>query len=141
MTEFMQWFSQMLLGELGRPILDFVRANFLMIFSGIFLYGLLLTYARFIHKNYLPKKLKEYIDQHSHTIDGNTKNAAAIINTGWEKQLDHMPWYIVVPTKNELWIKSPNIDYRLTKQLPFRKEKSNMNDYDWIQFWLKEKEV
>lgn len=140
MTEFFQWFTEVLLGKPGRYMLEFIGNHIFAFFGVAVLYGFLLTYARFILKKYLPKKLDEHISHRWPALEGNKKQAAAVINEEWEQILANMPWYIVVPTTNELWIKAPNINYRLTKQLPFRKEKSTLSEYEWIYNNLAQKE-
>ncbi|GGK00644.1 hypothetical protein GCM10007063_23650 [Lentibacillus kapialis] len=137
MANFFDWFTEMLLGDLGGYALEFTRSNTSLIFVLACMYGLVLAYARMILKKYLPKKLKEYVESRRQECSkGKEKLIISTITKEWEEKLEKMPWYIIVPTKNELWVQFPDKNYRLTKQLPFRKEKKFMNDSELIRYWL-----
>ncbi len=130
MNNFLDWFTSWFIGSLGRGVLDLIHNNFSVFLTLVVMYGLLLLHAKLIYSFFLPKKLdtlaKTIIKKHPFVSE---KKLYHQIIHAWEEELSLLPFYYVVPSKNELWIKRPNKQYRET-QLLFFTNKEKAGNYD-----------
>lgn len=90
-----------MLGEVGRGMVNFLIQHklwFLVLFT---CYGSLLLYSKVIYLYFIPGCIKKMI----------VKNPACSLeelSVLWKQEKQKLPWYILVPAKNELWVKSAN---------------------------------
>lgn len=86
------------LGEKGRNLLDYIIENPWGFMIPVFIYGAIILYAKHNYKNFIPNKMKEIIRE-------NPDESFNGLFGKWESYKKDLPWYILVPTKNELWAK------------------------------------
>ena len=95
--------DRMLSFNLGKPGRFFVEViqDHLLLFLVIFaVYGGIVLYAKFIWSEYLPEKMKAFLK--SSTDENLTQEERFEY---WLVQRQQLPNYILVPTKNEWWVK------------------------------------
>ncbi|MRI82622.1 hypothetical protein GIY11_11435 [Aerococcaceae bacterium DSM 109653] len=115
------------LGEWGRILLDYIIENPWGFMSAAFIYGVILLYAKYNYKTFIPKNMKKIIRE-------NPNDSFNDLFAKWDVYKKELPWYILVPTKNELWarpLKYSNGDYQLmlNKDEYFKTEREMMNHY------------
>ncbi len=87
-----------MLGEVGRGIVAFLIQHkqwFLLLFA---CYGSLLLYSKIIYLYYIPGRIKKIIVTNP-TLPVNE------LSRRWKQEKEKLPWYILVPSKNERWVK------------------------------------
>ncbi|MGM0240628.1 hypothetical protein [Enterococcus sp. AZ103] len=114
-----------LLGEVGRTLVTFLLDNkmlFLILFA---FYGCLLLYSKTIYMYYVPKKIKEFI----------TKNKLLTtkqLHEGWKKERKTIPLFILVPTRNEMWVRPLKYSDGNYEMLFFNKKNSYTSESKMI---------
>ncbi len=109
---FVMWF----IGRPGRFILQLILDYQILFLTIAFIYASLLLYSKWIFLYYLPKKMRVFIA--AETFDSNEN-----LFQKWMIYKKTLPWYIVVPSKHELWIKQAKHAPSQTKLLFFQKNK------------------
>ncbi|MGO3792877.1 MAG: hypothetical protein ACTJG1_15625 [Enterococcus gilvus] len=115
-----------LLGKPGRGLLGFLiehKGFFLLLFA---LYGFLLLYSKFIYMYYIPSKIKKIITENPGLSVKQTYEV-------WKKIKSSLPWFIVVPSKNELWVKPLNKSDGNYQMLFFNKKTSYSSELDMLE--------
>ncbi|MGM0168869.1 hypothetical protein IGI39_004624 [Enterococcus sp. AZ135] len=87
-----------MLGSFGRGIVAFLiehKSIFLILFA---VYGGLLLYSKFIYMYYIPTKIKKIIFEKPDL-------SVNQLYVDWQQVKAASPWFILVPTKNEMWVK------------------------------------
>ncbi|MBC1399396.1 hypothetical protein [Listeria fleischmannii] len=107
---FVMWF----IGSPGRFILQFILDHQLLFLTIAFIYASLLLYSKWILLYYLPKQMRQFIQTEPFSSDDNVFHK-------WMAYKKMLPWYIVVPSKHELWIKQVKNAPSETKLLFFQK--------------------
>lgn len=90
-----------MLGEVGRSIVAFLIQHklwFLILFT---CYGSLLLYSKVIYLYYIPGRIKKMILR-------NPACSVEELSALWKQEKQKLPGYILVPAKNELWVKPIN---------------------------------
>lgn len=130
MTGFFLWFTDLMIGIPGRFIKEMIQNNSSIFLVVMAIYGFLLVYARMILTSYLPKKLRQFVELRMDQLDSdqNEELLQDKLQKEWNKELENLPWYVVVPSRNEFWVKRPTEGYRKTKQLAYRNNKKSIID-------------
>ena len=115
-----------LLGKPGREIVAFLvehKGIFLFLFA---LYGFLLLYSKFIYMYYIPAKIKTIITE---------KPAFSVeqVHEEWKKIKTSLPWFILIPSKNEMWVNPLNKSDGNYQMLFFNKKTSYSNELDMLE--------
>jgi|GEM_PF-3378973 len=87
-----------MLGSFGRGIVAFLiehKSIFLILFA---VYGGLLLYSKFIYMYYIPIKIKKIIFEKPDL-------SVNQLYVDWQQVKAASPWFILVTTKNEMWVK------------------------------------
>ncbi|WP_239253622.1 hypothetical protein [Listeria ilorinensis] len=129
------WVMNINLGALGRGIVAFIEANSWLFLALAMLYGALLVYAKLIVTDYLPKKMKAFLLARN----SSKKDAPEVLYQEWLQCRKALPAYILVPSKNELWVKPARSATGREKALFFRSEKQKKTEQE--QFLEVAKEV
>lgn len=128
MGEIFQSFVYTMLGQSGQFLLDKYYQYETVILILISFYSLLLIYARCILLFYYPYKMKKILHQERLS---NIKHIREI----WLQEKLTFPFFIVVPSRNELWIrrasKSP-IEHGVSF---FRERKTHKTDYEQLDYF------
>lgn len=114
-----------LLGKPGRGIVAFLveyKKIFLFFFA---LYGLLLLYSKIIYMYYIPSKIKKIIND-------NPDLSVEQVYEEWKKVKCSLPWFVMIPSKNEMWIKPLNKSDGHYQMLFFNKKTSYSNELDML---------
>lgn len=114
------------LGKPGRELLAFLvehKGIFLILFA---LYGFLLLYSKFIYMYYIPAKIKKIITE-------NTDLSVEQVCEAWQETKASLPWFFLVPSKNELWVKSLNKSDGNYQMLFFNKKTSYSSEMDMLE--------
>ena len=119
------------LGEWGRNLLDYIIENPWAFMIVAFIYGAILLYAKHNYKTFMPNKMKEIIRE-------NPNDSFKVLFTKWEAYKKDLPWYVLVPTKNELWakpLKKSNGTYQLMLDQDdyFKTEREMMDHYHRVE--------
>ncbi|CAH0303103.1 hypothetical protein SRABI84_04581 [Peribacillus simplex] len=128
-TGFLESFTQWFIGIPGRFLLDVMNNNLNLFLTIISIYGLLLLYSKIIVRFYIPKRMIAFVLHKSNNdlINGqDLAKAVENLHEKWRKEIRNLPFYVVVPSKNEWWIKRPSPDYKNTKLLPY----ANLEEYE-----------
>ena len=114
-----------LLGGFGRGIVAFLIEHeriFLILFV---VYGFLLLYSKFIYMYYIPTKIKKI-------ILANPNLSVNQLYKEWQKHKASSPWFIMVPTKNEMWVKPLKNSDGNYQMLFFNKKTSYASESDML---------
>lgn len=110
-----------LLGEVGRGMLSFLidkKIIFLILFA---VYGCLLLYSKTIYMYYVPNKIKKF-------VAANASLTSQQLQLKWKKERAAAPWFILIPTRNEMWVKPLNKSDGNYQMLFFNKKNSYTSD-------------
>ncbi|MBF0840391.1 OadG family protein [Staphylococcus lentus] len=121
MPKILEFLTEKIIGKPGNMILEMITNNYTTFLILIFIYGAILLYSKIIVRYYLPKKLKRFIENESRNYY-NSNN----IYEKWKIELERLPFYIIVPSKNELWVKKVHHNYKETKLLPYLNKEINL---------------
>ena len=88
------------LGLIGQSIVAFVELNMTFFLIAFAIYGVLILYAKVIWVKYLPAKMRLFLDDNYSTSESPEK-----LFTRWLIERRGLPLYLLVPTKNEWWVK------------------------------------
>ncbi|MBP1040278.1 hypothetical protein I6N95_04550 [Vagococcus sp. BWB3-3] len=122
--------NQWLLGDFGRAILSLLNANKAIFLTLFACYGFLLLYSKIIYMYYIPSKMRLLIAEHPH------KHLKELLSL-WKSEKGQIPWFILIPTKNEMWVQPlnrSNSDYQL---LYFNRKAYPQNETDRLTQLLK----
>lgn len=125
MGEIFQSFVYMMLGTSGQFLLDKYYQYETVLLILISVYSFLLIYARCILLFYYPYKMKKILHQNCLI---NTQDIREI----WLQEKLTFPFFIVVPSKNELWIKrasKSSIEHGVSF---FRERKIHKTDFEQL---------
>lgn len=125
MADLLRAINNFMLGNPGKAIIKNISNN-QVFYSIIFLgYGLLLIYARIIYLFYIPKSIEKVV----------LKNRELDINEIyqiWLKKKKALSPFLVVPTKNELWVQRLNSASGNYDVLFFNKKNSYQSEYSLL---------
>ncbi|MBO1308690.1 hypothetical protein JZO70_21125 [Enterococcus sp. 669A] len=115
-----------MLGEVGRGIVAFLIENkylFLVLFA---IYGFVLLYSKIVYMYYVPTKIKKIVTENpSLTTDQ--------LYTKWKKEKGQAPGYLLIPSKNEMWVKPLNRSNGCYQMLYFNRKSSYASELDMIE--------
>lgn len=89
------------LGKKGSELLDYIIANPYFFVLIAFIYGLISLYAKYNYRIFMPGKMEEIIVE-------SPKDSFNQSFSKWKETKKELPWYVLVPTKNELWFRRLN---------------------------------
>lgn len=125
MADLLRAINNFMLGNPGKAIIKNISNN-QVFYSIIFLgYGLLLIYARIIYLFYIPKSIEKVV----------LKNRELDINEIykiWLKKKKALSPFLVIPTKNELWVQRLNSASGNYDVLFFNKKNSYQSEYSLL---------
>ncbi len=125
MANLLRAINSFTLGNSGKAIIENISNNQLL-YSIIFLgYGLLLIYARAIYLFYIPKSIGKLVSK-------NRELGIDEIYQIWLKKKRALSSFIVVPTKNEIWVQKLNSTNGNYEVLLFNKKNSYQSEYELL---------
>lgn len=111
------------LGAPGRFLVELIQ-NHLLLFLVVFaVYGGIVLYAKFIWSEYLPNKMKAFLENST-----DERMTAEERFEYWLIQRQQLPNYILVPTQNEWWVKPAAKMSGQEKMLFFNSKKKKMSE-------------
>lgn len=121
------------LGLPGRFIVNLLQ-NHMLIFLGVFfLYGSVLLYAKFIWSEYLPKQMKQFVAAQTDPAVSQEE-----LFQHWVDFRKTLPRYLVVPTRNEWWVKPAAAMTGQEKMLFYNSKKKKMTEQERFVLVLEE---
>ena len=121
------------LGEPGRLIVGLIQNNLILFLVLFMIYGGILFYAKLIWSEYLPQKMKEYLQCSAHE-----KMTEAQRFDHWLTIRRQLPRYILVPTRNEWWVKPASRMSGQEKMLFYNSKKKKLTEQEHFALLAKE---
>ncbi|MEO1772191.1 MULTISPECIES: hypothetical protein [Enterococcus] len=115
-----------MLGEVGQSVLTFLIQHKLLFLVLFACYGSLLLYSKVIYMYYIPGRIKQIILM-------NPGLPVKKLSEIWKQEKKKLPWYILIPSKNERWVKlasQSNGEYQL---LYFNRKSSYASEQTMIE--------
>lgn len=130
-------FLQFLLGSPGRLLYSFITDNIIIFCIIATIYSILMLYSKYMIKCYIPSKIRKFVKEFTLekeiSID-NGENLVKIIHEKWMDEVKRLPKYVIVPSRNELWVTSMGENYLRDSLLPYsRSKKMLMSDEQIIR--------
>ncbi|WP_213356330.1 hypothetical protein [Enterococcus casseliflavus] len=122
------------LGEPGRYIVELVQNNLFLFLTIFAIYGGTILYAKFIWSEYIPEKMKEFLN--NKTEESKTPEE---LFQQWLIQRHKLPKYILVPTKNEWWVRPAAKMTGQEKMLFYNSKRNKLTEKE--RFFLVTKEL
>ena len=119
-------FLELLMGKPGRFILDFVGRHKTVFIILFLTYATILVYSKIILHYYYPAKMKELLADHREIT------ADQEILSLWQLKKQAFPWYILIPSRNELWVRMAAKSDHTHKLLFFNRHDPAASDLDVI---------
>lgn len=125
MINFVKALNDLFLGNLGKGIIHNISTNRIFYAIGFLIYGFLLMYAHIIYLFYIPKEIEKVVLK-------NRDLALAQIYKLWLKHKKAMSFWLLVPTRNELWVQTLSSSSGSYDVLFFNKKNSYQSEYDLL---------
>ncbi|GAM95716.1 hypothetical protein LmNIHS28_01648 [Listeria monocytogenes] len=91
----------------------------------VMIYATTILYAKWTLAYYLPKKMNQLAEMKTWELDE--------LYAAWQTEKKALPWYILVPSRNEFWVKSARNAPESTKLLHFSQQKLKLSDKEKLQ--------
>ena len=125
MINFVKTLNDLFLGNLGKGIIHNISTNRIFYAIGFLIYGFLLMYAHIIYLFYVPKEIKKVVLK-------NKNLALGQIYELWLKRKKTLGFWLLVPTKNEIWVQRLNASNGIYDVLFYNKNNSYQSEYDLL---------
>ncbi|MBI0120964.1 hypothetical protein H3U50_03930 [Lactobacillus sp. M0398] len=125
MINFVKALNKLFLGNFGKGIIHNISTNMIVYMIGFLIYGFLLMYARIIYLFYVPKEIEKIVLKNRNLPLGQ-------IYELWLKHKKAMGFWLLVPTKNELWVQKLNSSNGSYDVLFYNKNNSYHSEYDLL---------
>ncbi|WP_294602341.1 hypothetical protein [uncultured Lactobacillus sp.] len=125
MINFVKALNDLFLGNLGKGIIQNISTNKIVYVIGFLIYGFLLMYAHIIYLFYVPKKIKKVVLK-------NKNLALGQIYELWLKRKKTLGFWLLVPTKNEIWVQRLSASNGIYDVLFYNKNNSYQSEYDLL---------
>ncbi|WP_294920628.1 hypothetical protein [uncultured Lactobacillus sp.] len=125
MINFVKALNDLFLGNLGKGIIQNISTNKIAYVIGFLIYGFLLMYAHIIYLFYVPKEIKKVVLK-------NKNLALGQIYELWLKRKKTLGFWLLVPTKNEIWVQRLNASNGIYDVLFYNKNNSYQSEYDLL---------
>ncbi|HDU7259485.1 TPA: hypothetical protein RF347_002883 [Listeria monocytogenes] len=125
MGSFFASFVDWLIGSLGRFVVNLIEDNMLIFMVVVMIYATTILYAKWTLAYYLPKKMSQLAEMKTWELDE--------LYAAWQTEKKALPWYILVPSRNEFWVKSARNAPESTKLLHFSQQKLKLSDKEKLQ--------
>lgn len=86
-----------LLGKPGRALFNFIQNHYEIFLLIMMVYGLLILYAKRNYITYIPNQIRKIIAE-------NPNASSEEVYKIWQQHKKQIPNYILIPTKNDLWV-------------------------------------
>ncbi|OLQ24462.1 hypothetical protein AJQ09_01525 [Listeria seeligeri] len=120
-ASFVNW----LIGSPGRFVVQLIENNMLIFMLFAMLYTTTILYAKWTLTYYLPKKMYQLAKMKTWELEE--------LHEAWQTEKKSLPWYILVPSRNEFWVKSAKNAPESTKLLHFSQQKLKLSDKEKLQ--------
>jgi len=125
LINFVKALNDLFLGNLGKGIIQNISTNKIAYVIGFLIYGFLLMYAHIIYLFYVPKEIKKVVLK-------NKNLALGQIYELWLKRKKTLGFWLLVPTKNEIWVQRLNASNGIYDVLFYNKNNSYQSEYDLL---------
>ena len=125
MINFVKALNDLFLGNLGKGIIQNISTNKIAYVIGFLIYGFLLMYAHIIYLFYFPKEIKKVVLK-------NKNLALGQIYELWLKRKKTLGFWLLVPTKNEIWVQRLSASNGIYDVLFYNKNNSYQSEYDLL---------
>lgn len=127
----LDFFVRVILGKHGKMLLSFVSQYKYTLMILFIFYGLLLVYAKYVYTVILTEEIEKYV------IENHNKMNKSEILEGWQNKKKNMKWYILVPTKNEMFVQHVSKSGQSIQLLDYNKSKYQYDELEKIEEVLK----
>lgn len=112
-----------LMGSSGRALLAGIEKNKTLFLVVIFIYASILIYSKLILHHYYPRKMKQLIQEWPEVVGEDELMAL------WREQKRTFKWFILIPSKNELWVRKASKSPDRLQLLYFNRKDVSQSDY------------